>query len=255
MRRSGPLLLIITVLFLMASASSVMADDLQWQLIIDYEGTIKETISSEVDLDPGLFDEQWHADSAQQYTRNINNWEEYFSLDDRLPLELTGRDLKFIGFWRLAGTPLAVENELAQALSNRSLELTICLPGFIRESSGAVTALDYDHQLQWHYADLRAVSEEALMVRYWLVDGFLSAILLILIVSFGLFIYMIMRVRKVSRFIRTEYSIENIDLEELALEVEAELNELEKQKKEGYTLQDIDLTTLEVGRETQNLEE
>lgn len=214
----------------LAVAAPALAADCEWQLYWDYGGAMTETISGG-ELDEAVMTAAgFQTQNGEEFTRTATGWNEYIGLDSRLPIAVGGRDLKFLRTTVITGAPAQPANALAASLSEQRVELSLFVPGSVRATSGEQTETEDGFKLFWQFSGGSTISASGQLARVWVFDGFLCAVLLVVLGVFGLVIYFGLRMRKVDKFIKEEYSIDNINIKELEVEVERELDQLEKER-------------------------
>lgn len=222
---------VMAIIMVMAVSPFAWAADYEWQLYWNsVDGVIRENITGG-DLDAALLAAAgFTSNSAASYTRTVDGWEAYMAQSDRLPLALGGRDLKAIRFLTITGAAVAPDNRLAAGLAGQSVAVALFTGGIVRETSGELSATDEYHCAVWQFESVDALGQRPLLLKLWLFDGFWCAVLIIVLGAAGLALYFRRRMRKVDQLIKSQYSLESIDIRELELEVERELDRLEQER-------------------------
>lgn len=159
--------------------------------------------------------QDWQINSSGDktaFSRQVESWETYNRLDDKLPITATVKNLFFCNIITL--TPLAgtQSNTLYSNLDrHQTLRLEMNVPGIIIDSSAAGKE---KNTVSWEVAQPGEGLGQDFIFQVILVDGFGLGITILAIGAIILAIFFAARMRKVNRIIDEIYSLDNVTIDD-----------------------------------------
>lgn len=190
------------------------AADIEWQLRWLDNNIVQEEIQSS-GRNFIITDPNWQVSQEEDkyiLRREINNWQSYEEMTDRLPLQVQQRNY---GLYKK--TEIKLDSEAAaglfQQLSNEdNLILTITVPGFITGGSGE--RID-EASVRWIFLNHTELIKNQEMMTVITADGLLVSIGIFLLGIVFIAIKFIARLKKVEQIIAEEYSLTKNKADEL----------------------------------------
>ncbi len=203
--------LIVMCLLVMAFLpKGALASGTEWQIICKENGSLQEVVRiSGRDIFPGDTNWQQSQEGHQQiFYREVQNWETYQELKDKLPI--TVRQKNYIVYKK---TELKISNQPVGGLFEQldglpGFNLHIEVPGFIMGSSADRTDVSL---ATWVMSDSAELLKETMIIKIINIDGLLLGIgifimgLLIIVKKF------MNQIKKVEEIIEEEYSLEKVE--------------------------------------------
>ncbi len=220
MKRCFPVMTLIA-LILLGLSGQVFAADTEWKLKLNADRTISESVSTEQGQHINYSTSWKMSEEAGRimFTRAIPTWQVYSSEVDRLPVQITVKDY-FL--WQdieiISAAQQNAQQGVFSSLADKPVRLIIQLPGAIGTSSA--DSIEDGRTAIWQISRGADIQNKGLLLQATLVDGYIVSILLFVLgfaVIAGLFLR---KIRKTHKLIEEEYSLENIDLENLHAEKE-----------------------------------
>lgn len=184
---------------------ATVAGDIAWQIRWQENGVLQEKIQIS-GQDYKISDSNWtigrEGDQSTLY-REIENWQKYGEMTDRLPLQVQQKN--YLIYKKTMLTTSAVSGGLFPQLKDgEKLILNISVPGFIIGVSGdridGTTA-------RWTLANARQLVADREMMTFIMIDGLILGIVIFVLGLFFIIIKFIKQLKKVDRIIAEEYSI------------------------------------------------
>lgn len=208
MKKYFPLLLFF---FLLLFPSHCLAGQLEWQLTWEEDNKIQEKLSifgQDISVDEG----EWNYSRTEEKTvlsREVENWQTYNNLSDRLPFIASEKD--YILFKIIS---LKVDNKTAlptsvyaQVAKLYGAELKITVPGIISaDSAKEVNELT----ATWKFAQMENIVDENLLLKATVFDGFCLGVFLFVFGFSIIALVFLVHIRRVNRLIEEEYSIDRV---------------------------------------------
>jgi|BioPla2DNA2_1021312.scaffolds.fasta_scaffold113534_1 hypothetical protein len=205
--------------FLLVSAAPAWAQVVDWRLIWQDDGSILETVKLEkVNLPLEVLEEDWQSSTDSQnklvLTRRTADWDDYQQRSDRLPLSVVSRNFLVLKVATInsANFPTAPEGLYAQISTLPDAQLSIKLPGIIRDHSA--DRIVESQEAVWQLNRLDHIVTEDQLLKATVFDGLLLAIMLVGLAIIIIGLFFMRSINRVHKLIETEYSLENIELEE-----------------------------------------
>ncbi|HNX29490.1 MAG TPA: hypothetical protein PKN87_08825 [Syntrophomonadaceae bacterium] len=191
-------------------------NEVEWEIKAYDNHTIKETVkiyNNEIIPDTPTWEKSVSGE-ATILTRTVDNWSSYNELNDKLPIEAQTRNF-FL--WQKISLLVTADKApdgsvFAQTKDMQGIKITILVPGYIAASNG--NRVD-EMSTTWELDKMEALTEGEVMLQAITFDGFLIGLIGFLLGLIIIGIVYIIRVKKVEQMMETEYSLENINLEEL----------------------------------------
>lgn len=209
MKKNFPFILVTVIILLLLQALPAMAAQVQWQLIWRDNNTLGETVTIN-QKDFRVDDPSWRlVEKGDQmvYERNIDNWQAYQQLNDRLPLAAKTENYVL---WRTTGfqaskldSPAA--GMYAQVSEMGDANIIMRVPGIIASSSGRQLNED---QVEFSLASLERQTDSKDILQVVNLDGLLIGLILFILGFLVIMVVFVTRIRKVNRLIAEEYSME-----------------------------------------------
>lgn len=210
-------IVILAVAIILLVNPIVMAETFEWNLQVQENGSIHETVTTDADLIDEDYGD-WQKTMGQEgttYERVLANWEEYNQTNDGLPITAVQRN--YLLFTTLA---LQYDDKTSQKLfegiiHNAEGKIVISVPGIIKSTSAAeVDDLKMEPSAAWHVkgeSEEKPLGNRPVILETMIFDGLLTAIIFIFIGVIGISIWYIRFVKRVNKIIEEEYSLTNIE--------------------------------------------
>ena len=205
--------------FLLVSPAPAWAQVVDWRLIWQDDGSILETVKlDKVNLPLEVLEEDWQSSTDSQnnliLTRRTADWNDYQQRSDRLPLSVVSRNFLVlkavtINSENFSATP---EGLYAQISTLPDAQLSMKLPGIIRDHSADLIV--ENQEAVWQLNRLDHIVTEEQLLKATVFDGLLLAIMLVGLAIIIIGLFFLRSIYRVHKLIETEYSLENIELEE-----------------------------------------
>lgn len=210
---------LLLLLSLFIFPAPVTAQQVDWNLIWQDDGTIEETVRVMGKGEDLSVDEQdWkviRTSGSNQVilTREVDDWAAYSRQTDRLPIRAETRDYIILQITRIKTEhPVPPSAGLYRQVAELSeARLSIQVPGIVREHSAY--GVENSQKAIWKLNRLDHLTGEDLVVKAVVFDGLLLAVLLVggavLIIGW----VFLRSIRRVNQLIEEEYSLENVQLD------------------------------------------
>ena len=216
MRKRGCCALLL-LSFLLVSPVPAWAQAVDWRVIWQDDGSILEIVELER-TDLALEEGEWQSTTDSQnkliLTRQTADWKDYQQLSDRLPLKVKSRNFLVlkVATFNTENFSAAPEGLYAQIAAWPDAQLSVKLPGVIRDHS-ADRIVD-SQEAVWELNRLDHIINEELLLKATFFDGLLLSITLVGLAVIIIGLFFLRSINRVHKLIETEYSLENIELEE-----------------------------------------
>ena len=203
--------------FLLVSPTPAWTQVVDWHLIWQDDGSILETVELER-ADLKLEQGDWRSSTDSQnrliLTRSTADWNDYQQRSDRLPLSVVSRNFVVLKVATINSENFsaAPEGLYAQIAAWPDAQLSIRLPGVIRDHS-ADRIVD-SQEAVWQLNRLDHIVTEEQLLKAVVLDGLLLAIMLVGLAIIIIGLFFLRSIYRVHKLIETEYSLENIELDE-----------------------------------------
>lgn len=188
----------------------------QWEIKAYDDHTIKETVTinnNETNINTFAWEKNVNGDKTI-LTRTVDDWAAYNTLTDKLPVKAQTKN-----FFLWHKTTLLVTADEAPAGSifsqlkgMQGIRIVISMPGYISASSGNRVN---EMSTVWEMDSMEALPEGEVMLQAVTFEGFLIGITGFLLGLIIIGIVYMRRMKKVEQLMEAEYSLENIELEQL----------------------------------------
>ena len=185
-----------------------------WQINWEENGGLQEkvVISGQGQYNAGT---QWQKSGSGKevvFSRNVENWEIYNELTDKIPVQAKVKDLFCCRMITLTALPEIQPNTLYTGLEqNQDMRLKMHIPGIIIDSN----AVAEDKSIvYWEINNPGTSFDQDFFLQAIMVDGLGLGITILAIGAIILAIFFAARMRKVNRLIDETYSLDNIVIED-----------------------------------------
>ncbi len=206
--------IILGLLFWLLASPIAMAGVTEWQIQWQEDGTLQESVIVSGQPMQNL-DASWQRKSEgtqQIYSRTIKSWEDYSRLKDKLPLNIHESNYIFCKATEISSSSQVEEDGLYASLQNtESMNLKINVPGAIQASSAEKTS---NNTATWHIKNAGTAFSPSFNLKALTVDGLMLGICILTIGVVVMFIFFVVRMRRVDRIIAETYSLDNVKIEE-----------------------------------------
>lgn len=213
-------ILILSMFLLLFSSSAAMAGEAEWQINWQEDGSLQEKVTVYGQAMPNSYN-GWQKNIAGEpviFTRTINNWDEYNSLQDKLPLQVEEKNYVFLKTSKLTAANQPAAGTLYASLSGiNSMNLKIDVPGTIINSS--VEPSD-NQTVIWSINNPGQSFNKDFSLKAITLDGFMLGITILTLGVIGLFIFFLGRMSRVNRLIDETYSLDNVVIEDDEIDLE-----------------------------------
>lgn len=186
--------------------SAVLATDVVWQLQWQDDGTLREEVQirgGDV-TDPDSTWKSSHQGDSLLLQRETAGWSSYQKLPDRLPLQVREINFVFGQITYLSIDPPPSEGLWAQLKGLSGFRLTIGAPGYFKISE---TNKWEEIQYSWDCPDTTTWLPTGSLARIVTVDGFLSAVAIVLLAMLIIGIKFLNRLKKADEIIAEEFAL------------------------------------------------
>lgn len=213
MRKHIPAVVLSLFMCLLFSQAA-LASGTDWQIKWQENGSLQEKVNV-TGQELHNVDAGWQMSSTGNkviLNRDINNWEAYNSLTDKLPLQAKVKNYLCCNIITLTALPEVQKNTLYSSLDpNQTIRLEMNVPGIILDSS----AVGRDNKtVYWVIKNPGEKLGQKFIFRAIMIDGFGLGITILILGVIFLTIFFIARMRKVNRIIDETYSLDNIIIED-----------------------------------------
>jgi len=215
MKKYFPRLVLSILIVLILAPVAGAVEPVNWSINWRDNGIIQEKviISGEQISEPVTGWEKETRDGNTIFSREVENWQKYNTLEDRLPLQAHYKEKLMFKSVTLQGEPYTpvAGGIYDQLMDNHAARVSIIAPGTINEYSADQMN---NNEAVWQLSNLNQLADEEVVIKVTVFDGlligvsiFIFAILLISII-FG------RSLRKAALIIDEEFSLENTHLED-----------------------------------------
>ena len=203
--------------FLLVSPAPAWAQVVDWHLIWQDDGSILETVKLER-TDLALEEGEWRSSTDSQnnliLTRCTADWNDYQQRSDRLPLSVVSRNFLVLKVATISSENFsaAPQGLYAQIAAWPDAQLSIKLPGVIRDHSA--DQIVASQEAVWQLNRLDHIVTEEQLLKATVFNGLMLAIALVGLGIIIIGLFFMRSINRVHKLIDTEYSLENIELEE-----------------------------------------
>ena len=213
MRKHIPIVVLSLFMCLLFSRA-VLASGTDWQINWQEDGSLQEQVNV-TGQELHNVDAGWQTSSTGSeviLSRNIENWEVYNNLADKLPLQAKVNNYLCCNIITLTALPEVQKDTLYSSLDPyQAVRLKMNVPGIILDSS----AVGKDNNtIHWIIKSPGENLGQDFIIRAIMIDGFGLGITILILGVIFLAIFFIARMRKVNRIIDETYSLDNIIIED-----------------------------------------
>lgn len=216
-RAAGAVMVVCCFIILSSLSGAEAKDSVKWEIKAYDDYTIHETVVvKDGDIKASIHGwEKTTSGDITTWTRTVDDWKAYNDLDDRLPIEAQTRN--FI-LWQktslLATADKANSEDLYSLIKDQQKEMSIIIsiPGYISYTNGYRSS---EMSAMWQLDDTKEMEVGALMLKAVTFDGLLVGITGVLLGLIIIGIVYMRRMKKIEKLMEEEYSLENIDIENL----------------------------------------
>lgn len=192
------------LLSILIMPGSVLAADIVWQLQWQDNGTLQEEVQIQgrqiTDVDPS-----WKVRQEGEIlilSREVADWSSYQTLPDSLPLEVKQRNYLVGRLLDINIAPPPSGNLWEQLQGLAGFHFNLSVPGYIK---AAATQQWTESQATWELPDARIWMQPGSLARVITVDGFLLAVVIILLAVLGIGLAFRRQMKKADQIIYEEY--------------------------------------------------
>lgn len=188
----------------------------EWEIKAYDDHSIQETVivnDGEIKAGPGW--EKSVSGGKNAWTRKVDNWSAYNALDDRLPIEAHSKNFLL---WQKTSLWVTADQAAAEGLfsqiknGEQDISIIISIPGYISDTSGSRSS---EMSATWQFDNAGTLNEGEFMLKAIVFDGLWLGITGFALGLIIIGIVYIRRMKKIEKMMEEEYSLENIDLESL----------------------------------------
>lgn len=231
MKKYFPRLLLSILIILIMAPLVGAAQPVNWSINWRDNGVIQEevVIAGEQITDPVAGWEKQTRNGETVFSREVEDWQKYNSLEDRLPLQAQYKEKFLFKTVTLQGAPYTpVSGGIYDQLKDNRVKVNITAPDTIKEHSADQLI---NNEAVWQLSNLNQLADEEIVLKVMVFDGLLIGVsifafaILVISIIFG------KSLRKAALIIEEEYSLENTHLEDEPEET-TESEQLEKPAEE-----------------------
>lgn len=190
---------------------SAMGAEAEWKIQWGDNQQLLETVTisgTDIQVD----DHTWKTTQTNGrliLSREVQGWDSYTKLNDRLPLQVNSRNFLILKMFDLKIAPYESnpKNLYANLSGLDNINIIMEVSGIIRESSADEVI---DSKATWKFQPNDDLLPEGPMLKIITFNGFLIAVLLVLIALMVIGMVYVRGVRRVNALLEEEYSIENL---------------------------------------------
>jgi len=216
MKKYFPQLMLAILIVMILAPVAGAASPADWSINWRDNGIIQEevVISDGQITEPLAGWEKEMRDGKTVFSRKVENWQKYNTLEDRLPLQAKYKEKLLFKTVTLQGDPYTpMAGGIYDQLRNSGARVNILAPGTIKEHSADQLV---DNEAVWQLSNLKQLADEEIVLQVLVFDGLLIGISIFIFAILLISIIFGKSLRKAAIIIQEEYALENVHLEETA---------------------------------------